>query len=178
MTKRLHDPKTSALRIKERRKELGMTQKDLSDKSGICLSAIKKYELGIRIPEGDYRQWLAQALDVYEDWIIGKSDFKDEKAVIDNFASTMKRKYSKDVDLFNSFNSFVNCLGYVVDYEEITITSGRKKKKISPATLNYLYWSVIKMTKEQFDNVDKLDGTIPENDEPYGIILKEGDDFE
>lgn len=74
MTKRVCDPHVSAERIRTRRKQLGLTQKELSEKSGIQLPTIKQYELGKRVPDGDYRMWLADALGVYERWIIGESD--------------------------------------------------------------------------------------------------------
>lgn len=74
MTKRVCDPHVSAERIRARRKQLGLTQKELSEKSGIQLPTIKQYELGKRVPDGDYRMWLADALGVYERWIIGESD--------------------------------------------------------------------------------------------------------
>ena len=166
MTKRLYDPKISAERIRARRKELGMLQKDLAQKSGICLSAIKKYELGIRIPEGDYRKWLADALDVYEEWIIG-GNIKNDEDVLNKFASSVGKKFAKDTELFRLFMSLATCLDYEIDINEMTIKHGRKTRHISPENLSYLYWSAIKAVKAELDNKENYDKELAPLPESY-----------
>ena len=49
-------------RIKERRKELGLTQEQLSEKSGISQSAISEIENGVHLPNVEEALDLAEAL--------------------------------------------------------------------------------------------------------------------
>lgn len=180
MTKRIYNPKMIADRIKSRRAELGMTQKELAEKSErenlpLSLHTIKSYETGRRIPEDGCLESLARLLNVYPDWILGKTKYLNEEEELSALISSMSKKFSGDINVLKSFLTFSDSLGYKIDFEECTIMIGRKKKKVSPETINYLYWSVIKATKEILDNADKIDGTIPPLGHPYIEILKEGD---
>ncbi len=157
MTKRLYDPKISAKRIRDRRKELKMTQKDLSDKSGICLSAIKKYELGIRVPEGDYRQWLAQALEVYADWLVGGK----YKTLADITQDMIKKitdlpGVKESVQQLEAFLQFTDSLGYSIVYEKdrIIIKCTDWQRSLNDDDFNRLYKEIICSVKARIDSAE------------------------
>lgn len=177
MTKRQYNQQAIAERIRNTRSELGMTQKELSKASHISLSAIKKYESSTetRIPEDACLESLAKALGVYPDWILGKKKYRNENEELDSLIKSLSDEYADKLTVFSSFNNLMNCLGYSIDYEESTISFGRKKKKSSPETINHLYWSIINDIKERFENIDNIEGSIPLLPRPYGEILKEGD---
>ncbi len=59
-------------RLRESREKKGMTQKDLSNKSGISLSQISHYERGRYFPGGSVLVFFAIALDVSIDWLLGQ----------------------------------------------------------------------------------------------------------
>lgn len=71
MSIRRYDPLVVSGRLKNLRKEKGITQKELSTKTGISLSSIKQYELGKRIPEMWYLGTLAKFFNVPKDYILG-----------------------------------------------------------------------------------------------------------
>ncbi|NLV81875.1 MAG: helix-turn-helix transcriptional regulator [Synergistaceae bacterium] len=50
--------------IAERRKELGLTQKQLADQLGVRPSAISNYEIGIRRPRGKIAVKLSEILGI------------------------------------------------------------------------------------------------------------------
>lgn len=71
MSLRKYDPLIVSVRLKNLRKEMGITQKELSIKTGISLSSVKQYELGKRIPEMWYLYTLAEFFNVPKDYILG-----------------------------------------------------------------------------------------------------------
>ena len=96
MTKRIFDPQISAKRIRDQRKELGITQEELAKKANIAKVTLKKYEGGTRVPQEDMRKNLARALGVSEEWLVGESD---DKNLID--ALSKDKLYAKYFSLFN-----------------------------------------------------------------------------
>lgn len=61
-------------RIKERRKQLGYSQYDLSKLTGISHMQISRYELSVNQPTSDVIVTLAKALNVSTDWLLGVTD--------------------------------------------------------------------------------------------------------
>ncbi len=61
---------TIADRIRQRRTELGMTQRELAQRVYVYYLEIQLLEDGVGRPTGDYLRRLAEALDVTERWII------------------------------------------------------------------------------------------------------------
>ena len=55
--------KNTGLAIKQRRKELGMTQEDLSEKTGIPQSHLSKLESGLHSPTNETIERIAKALN-------------------------------------------------------------------------------------------------------------------
>ncbi len=76
MTKRMYDPSIIAERLKQLRKEKGITQKDLAEGANIGLSTVKQYESQKRIPEKYNLTQIANYFGVLEEWITGKSEYK------------------------------------------------------------------------------------------------------
>lgn len=71
---------TVALRIKQRREQLGMRQFDLAAVSGISQAQISKYEAGTSEPTAHTLYQLARALNTSADWLLGLSNEVNEIA--------------------------------------------------------------------------------------------------
>ena len=63
-------------RLKQSRQDLKMTQKELSDKTGIKRTTIASYEVGNISPSFENVKTLAEALGVTTDYLSGKSEYK------------------------------------------------------------------------------------------------------
>ncbi|WP_159459822.1 helix-turn-helix domain-containing protein [Scatolibacter rhodanostii] len=58
-------------KIRSKRMNQNMTQKILSEKSGISLKMLRNYELGRNEPGAAALSWLALTLGVSADWLLG-----------------------------------------------------------------------------------------------------------
>ena len=63
-------------RLMRLRKENGMTQKQLAEKSGIALASISVYENDVADPSLFKAFCLAETLGVTLDYLVGKSEYK------------------------------------------------------------------------------------------------------
>lgn len=61
-------------RIRERRRELDITIKQLAETVGVSVGAISHYETGRRAPDPDMLSRIANALGVSVDYILGRDD--------------------------------------------------------------------------------------------------------
>lgn len=61
-------------RIKERRKYLKLTQKELGDKIGASEFTVSKYERGVNEPDMTTLKMLSDALNCSTDYLVGKTD--------------------------------------------------------------------------------------------------------
>jgi transcriptional regulator with XRE-family HTH domain len=68
---------TTAERIRQRRKQLNLSQEVLAGLAGIDQTQISKYELGRNDPGADALAAIAQALDTTTDWLVGLTDNPD-----------------------------------------------------------------------------------------------------
>lgn len=68
--------KTFSKRLHERRKEMGMTVKELAEEVGYLPATIYRWEENGSVPRIETLFWLAQALEVSSDWLIGLTDDK------------------------------------------------------------------------------------------------------
>lgn len=66
-------PNTIGLRIRERRKALGMSQEELADLIGSSQRQVSKYEIGQNDPTGDVLTKLADTLDTSVDYLLGRT---------------------------------------------------------------------------------------------------------
>jgi transcriptional regulator with XRE-family HTH domain len=60
-------------RLKELRKEKGVTQNEVATPLGVDRSTYGKYETGDSIPDIDKLMWLAEYFDVSVDYLLGRS---------------------------------------------------------------------------------------------------------
>jgi transcriptional regulator with XRE-family HTH domain len=70
---------TVGKRIKELRKEKGLTQQNLAELLKITKGSICKYEKGIHEPNIDTLNLLTQIFSCSMDYLLGKTDLKDNK---------------------------------------------------------------------------------------------------
>jgi transcriptional regulator with XRE-family HTH domain len=64
------------VRLKELRKEKGLTQSEVAEAMGLDRSTYGKYETGDSIPDLDKLSWLAAYFDVSTDYLLGRSNIK------------------------------------------------------------------------------------------------------
>ena len=65
-------------RLRTRRKELGYSQYDLADLSGVPQISISRYELNVNMPTSEAIIKLAKALGVTSDWLLGLAEAEIE----------------------------------------------------------------------------------------------------
>ena len=83
-----------SIRLKELRKERGLTQEDLSKLSGISFPTISRYENGQRDePKLTILKTLANYFDVTIDYLVGDTDIKET-----NFTSNEIGRIFNDLD--------------------------------------------------------------------------------
>ena len=76
-------------RLKILRTEAGLTQQQLSDKTGLNRSLIAHYERGIREPNLDTLEIVADYFNVDTDYLLGKTDIRRLYTFIDNDDHTL-----------------------------------------------------------------------------------------
>ena len=69
-------------RMKELRKELGLTQEELGAKFHLNKSSISKYEKGIQTPDMESLMNISNFFNVSLDYLIGVSNIKNPKEII------------------------------------------------------------------------------------------------
>ena len=99
--------KTIGEKIKDRRESLGITQPVLSERTGITVRSISKYETGITTPRGCNLKKLAAALDVSEAYLITPNadnpEFgKEEAPYVDAVRDTYGQKAGTDMQMLLS----------------------------------------------------------------------------
>ena len=72
-----------AERLKQLRLNKGDTQKILAEYLGIIEKSYQKYEYGIREPSFDTLIKLCKYFDVSSDYLLGLSDVKEQKQLLD-----------------------------------------------------------------------------------------------
>lgn len=70
-------------RLKQRRKQLNMTQTDLSIAAGLTPSAISRFESATRQPSFDSLRRISAILKVTTDYLLGKRQFGVEDILAD-----------------------------------------------------------------------------------------------
>lgn len=68
------EEKDFSKRLRSLREMKGITRKELAEMIGISESTLQRWERGITLPSLKYIKKLAIALEVSEDYLIGKSD--------------------------------------------------------------------------------------------------------
>ena len=66
-------------RIKEARKQAGLTQKELAQKLGLATGTVQQYELNKRSPRIEQLKEIASVLDVTLEYLLGHENIKTKK---------------------------------------------------------------------------------------------------
>lgn len=181
MTKRIYQPQISAERIKTRRKELKMTQEQLAKKAHMSVDAVKSYEAGRRVPQEDMRKNLANALGVYEDWIVGGST-KDFSEAMQSFVDALKGidSLNERLQIYKGFTAFIAGLGYKLDSlgnKVWSVSTADSIKYVDNETINALFDGIINYTCDRFaelENNPSLEKDInTEPDNTFADIFQE-----
>ncbi len=72
---------TCGARIRRRRQELGMTQLDLAERTGLSEAAVRSYELGTRNPKDAHREAIAEALGVSANYLREHDGYRESEIV-------------------------------------------------------------------------------------------------
>lgn len=72
---------TCGARIRRKRQELGMTQLDLAERTGLSEAAVRSYELGTRNPKDAHRKAIAEALGVSADYLREHDGYRESEIV-------------------------------------------------------------------------------------------------
>lgn len=105
-------------RIKDRRIELDLTQKDVADKLNITYQTISKYERGINSPDAITIAKLADILDCSADYLVGKTDDPDAKIIESkNCKIELDKEYPKNLtpEEAEKFLAYLEKSGFNVD---------------------------------------------------------------
>lgn len=89
-----YDGRTIGERIRERRKELRMTQKQLADKLGVKYQTVQAWELNSRNPKLETVEKLASALGVSSGWLVYGDEDSSQRVLFDalgNLSQEMKQ---------------------------------------------------------------------------------------
>ena len=104
MAKRTNDPEIVKTRLKELRKEKGLTQLELSNAIHFSVSTIKQYENGYRIPDKANLDILANFYGVPARYILGEIDWRTiwEKYLL-HFSADALSESQFEIQLFDWF---------------------------------------------------------------------------
>lgn len=112
-------------RLKQSRQDLKMTQKELSDKTGIKRATIASYEVGNISPSFENVKTLAEALGVTTDYLSGKSEYKTLVEKFDSNFDTEKIKsdvkLAKEIDAIIKIISNYDLTGTELNHDELVL---------------------------------------------------------
>jgi len=69
--------KTIGTRIKSKREEMGISQKDLADMIGVTPAAVSQFEKGVKKPSSSVLATISRQLGVSTDYLFGAADRKE-----------------------------------------------------------------------------------------------------
>lgn len=102
MTKRKYDVSEVTERIRQLKEEKGVTLQEIATGAGIGLSTVKQYVTGKRIPDQFNLKRIADYFGVLDDWIIGKSPYRNVFQQIDaEIGEEGLHKIRKEVAFWN-----------------------------------------------------------------------------
>lgn len=112
-------------RLKQSRQDLKMTQKELSDKTGIKRATIASYEVGNISPSFENVKTLAEALGVTTDYLSGNSEYKTLIEKFDTNFDTEKIKsdikLAKEIDALIKIISDYDLTGTELNHDELVL---------------------------------------------------------
>lgn len=88
-------------RIKQLRKELGMSQTKFGESLGVSLSAAQKWEMGLSVPSDAVIMLIAQQYGISETWLrTGEGEMRAAKSREQEMAEMVKRLMADRPDSF------------------------------------------------------------------------------
>lgn len=152
---------TAAL-IKKYRKEQNMSQEELSEKSGINISSLKKYEIGYRNPKPEQLIKLANALG------ISANAFFDFKLNTIGDIISLIMKLDKQTEI--NWSAEKNSNG---SYIPNTISISFNDERINNALCVYMNYKIDSIDSSTSDSESTLDEFIDYKIPEYEILLEE-----
>ena len=119
-------------RIKEQRKKLRYTQRQLADKINVSPQVISNWERGYTEPSSEDIKKLSAILDVSSDYLLGLSDDKTRN----NFLLPANKTFDEHVD---------DLIDEIIDERSLEITESKREEVKS------LVFKVNKLSKEDYD---------------------------
>lgn len=112
-------------RLKQSRQDLKMTQKELSEKTGIKRTTIASYEVGNISPSFENVKILAEALGVSTDYLSGKSEYRTLVEKFDSKFDTEKIKsdvkLAQEIDALIKIISNFDLTGTDLNHDELSL---------------------------------------------------------
>ena len=99
---------TFAERLKQLRKEKGITQENLAKTLFITKSSISKYENGVNTPENKLLQDIADFFEVSTDYMLGRSDDRNVQSIFSGTGVLTNALKDIQKDNESSFSSIIN----------------------------------------------------------------------
>ena len=119
-------------RIKEQRKKLRYTQRQLADKINVSPQVISNWERGYTEPSSEDIKKLSAILDVSSDYLLGLSDDQTRN----NFLLPANKTFDEHVD---------DLIDEIIDERSLEITESKREEVKS------LVFKVNKLSKEDYD---------------------------
>ncbi len=145
-------------KIKFFRETKNMSRKELSDKTGISVSAIQKYELGVRTPKLETLKAITDALELPV-MLFFSEDYWD------NAYPDIK----EDVDRIKAFKNIITCMGY--DIEEYS-----RFEKMTKDDFKDAYEKMNGDEKKYYDDILNKQGYI-EGESFYYLIYNKSEKY-
>lgn len=112
-------------RLKQSRQDLRMTQKELSEKTGIKRTTIASYEVGNISPSFENVKILAEALGVSTDYLSGNSEYRTLVEKFDSKFDTEKIKsdvkLAQEIDALIKIISNFDLTGTDLNHDELSL---------------------------------------------------------
>lgn len=120
-------------RIKESRKNAGMTQTQLAEKSGVAAISIHQYEAGKRRPQLEQLLRLAAALNVDVNWLMNGQTLEQRDQAMKDYVARRFTEAELDKRLRDSYGTLtLEGKGKAVDSVEIIAGNPRYRAETAP----------------------------------------------
>ncbi|KXZ40047.1 Helix-turn-helix [Alkalithermobacter thermoalcaliphilus JW-YL-7 = DSM 7308] len=132
-------------RMKELRKEKNLTLDKLADMSNTTKATLSRYENGLRVPNIEFIQKLANIFNVSVDYLLGKSDIKkqEELSNIEPTPDYPHKITARDKKQYLDYIKAVNEAFFMND------EASEEDKKAILETMNEIFWMAKAMRKKK-----------------------------
>jgi transcriptional regulator with XRE-family HTH domain len=133
-------------RLRQLREEKGMERQDLANYLNMSYSTIAKYESGVRFPDKETLQKIADFFNVSVDYLLGRTDVRNT-FIPDDY--TQKYKVTKK-DLLQ-YEDFIKNAGAFFMNDEVAEEDKEKLFK----DISELFWKAKEINKEKYGKKKK-----------------------